>query len=361
MLQFPPIDTGTTAVPNRDRSLATSSPSDRPIAIRVQHLHKRFAQQRSIAQTLRNAPVQWSPVLQDVSFEVGRGEVFGVLGTNGAGKTTLTRILCTMVLPDRGTVEIDTLDVTADPLSIRKRVGYVTCAEKSFEERISARDNLHFFGALNDLDGDVLARRVAEAFEQVGLLDAADKTVRSFSTGMKQKLAIARALLHNPQILFLDEPTSGLDPLAADRFRRFLQQLAKEQQRTIFLCTHMPDEIQLLCDRVLFLHKGRSLASGTLDAVRRQIRDRPRYTLTLLDEPTYTPGCQILPGVTAIDCEPVADRWRLELEFDADLDDRAVTEMLRHVMESDRLSVIECRKQELSLADLYAALTEPNH
>ncbi|MEO0356465.1 MAG: ABC transporter ATP-binding protein, partial [Cyanobacteria bacterium P01_A01_bin.3] len=189
------------------------------MAIRVHRLSKQFPQRRTIPQLLSNRPVRYQSVLHDVSFHVNRGEVFGVLGTNGAGKTTLTRILCTMVLPDRGTVEVIGVNGVQQPLAVRKAVGYVTCADRSFEERISAIANLNFFATLNDVSGRERDHRVAEVLEQVGLWDCANRAVREFSTGMKQKLAIARALLHQPQVLFLDEPTSGLDPLASDRFR----------------------------------------------------------------------------------------------------------------------------------------------
>ena len=333
-----------------------------PLAIRVDCLSKQFARQRTIPELLCNRAVQYQSVLCDVSFQVGRGEVFGVLGTNGAGKTTLTRILCTMVLPDRGRVEVAGKNAIGSPLAIRQSVGYVTCADRSFEERISAIANLRFFGALNDLGGRELEHRVAEVLEQVGLWGAAHQSVRGFSTGMKQKLAIARALLHDPQILFLDEPTSGLDPLAADRFRRFLQQLAKQQQRTIFLCTHMPEEIEQLCDRVLFLHRGRSLASGTLESIRRTVCPHSYYEIDTLEEPLFGLGDTAIPGVRILQCQPVLaaggnNRWRLRLEVGREREQLAISEMIKQSI-ANQLSVVECRKQNMTLADLYAALTE---
>ncbi|MGK7906238.1 MAG: ABC transporter ATP-binding protein [Synechococcus sp.] len=334
------------------------------IAIRVDRLTKQFAQLRSIPQLLRNQPVQSQTVLQDVSFQVGKGEVFGVLGTNGAGKTTLTRILCTMVWPDRGSVQVAGANVVQRPLDVRKSVGYVTCADRSFEERISAIGNLRFFAALNDLNGRELEHRVAEVIEQVGLNDFAHQAVRSFSTGMKQKLAIARALLHNPQILFLDEPTSGLDPLAADRFRRFLQQLSKEHQRTIFLCTHMPDEIEQLCDRVLFLHRGRSLASGTLGAIRRTVRPYSEYEIVTLEPPPFQSGAAIASGVEVLQIQPLhgCAGWLMRISvkqavINPQREEATIAAVLQQLV-ALQLDVAECRKQEMSLADLYAALTE---
>lgn len=328
-------------------------------AIQVSHLVKRFAKPRSLPQLALNRPVEFATVLHDVSFEVSAGEVFGILGTNGAGKTTLTKILCTMVLPNAGSARVAGLDVTQNPLPVRRLVGYVTCADRSFEERISARANLEFFGVLNDLQGRALQHRIDEVFEQVGLNQAAEQQVRSYSTGMKQKLAIARALMHHPKILFLDEPTSGLDPMAAEQFRGFLARLAKEQDRTIFLCTHMPDEIEQLCDRVLFLHRGHSVASGTLQSIRQRVRPARQFQVQLLAVPPFRPQQEIQPGVRVRAAHPDRDRpgeWQLQVELNSDMPRAAAFELLQYLMGDCLLPVVECREVEVSLADLYAAL-----
>lgn len=320
---------------------------------------KRFTPPRSIPQLLLNRPSAPVTVLHDVSFEVNAGEVFGILGTNGAGKTTLTKILCTMVLPDAGTATVSGLNVTRHPLSVRRAVGYVTCADRSFEERISARANLEFFGVLNDLYGKNLNKRISEVFEQVGLQHAATQQVRSFSTGMKQKLAIARALMHDPRILFLDEPTSGLDPMAAERFREFLARLAKEQDRTIFLCTHMPDEIEQLCDRVLFLHRGHSVASGTLPSIRQQVRPARQLRARVLGNPPWHPQQSIRAGVRIADVRPDRDRpdeWLIRIEVDAQLPREIVSEVLKDAIVKYGMPVVEFGEEDVSLADLYAAL-----
>ncbi|MGK7913018.1 MAG: ABC transporter ATP-binding protein [Synechococcus sp.] len=330
-------------------------------AIRVHRLCKQFPQRRTIPQLLRNSPVNYRSVLRDVSFHVNRGEVFGVLGTNGAGKTTLTRILCTMVVPDRGTVEVVGVDGVKHPLDVRKAVGYVTCADRSFEERISAIANLNFFATLNDLAGRERDHRVAEVLEQVDLWDCAHQAVREFSTGMKQKLAIARALLHQPQVLFLDEPTSGLDPLASDRFRHFLQQLATEQQRTIFLCTHMPEEIEQLCDRVLFLHRGVSVASGTLESIRKSVCSATHYEIVTRQSLSGAAIDFSIPGVT-LERATVSrsglqfcNRFRVQVRVgDCDSAVAAIIKRLVH----QQIDIVECRKQEMTLAELYAALTD---
>ncbi|MEO0852737.1 MAG: ABC transporter ATP-binding protein, partial [Cyanobacteria bacterium J06648_11] len=333
-------------------------------AIQVRHLMKRFANPRSLPQLLRNRPVEPVTVLHDVSFEVNAGEVFGILGTNGAGKTTLTKILCTMVLPDAGSATVSGFDVTRQPLPVRRAVGYVTCADRSFEERISARANLEFFGVLNDLYGKALHTRIDEVFEQVGLRNAAAQQVRSFSTGMKQKLAIARALMHHPKILFLDEPTSGLDPMAAEQFRRFLARLATEQDRTIFLCTHMPDEIEQLCDRVLFLHQGHDVASGTLQSIRQQVRPVRQFRARVLDAPPFRPQQSIRAGVKVTEIWADRDRpgeWHVELEIDPQLPRAIVSDVLKDAIVTYGMSVLDFSEVAVSLAELYAALAGETH
>ncbi|MEM9534701.1 MAG: ABC transporter ATP-binding protein, partial [Cyanobacteria bacterium P01_E01_bin.45] len=184
------------------------------------------------------------------------------------------------------------------------------------------------------------------------------------STGMKQKLAIARALLHQPQVLFLDEPTSGLDPLASDRFRQFLQQLVTEQQRTIFLCTHMPEEIEQLCDRVLFLHRGVSLASGTLESVRRSVCSSTAYDIVTRQPLTTLTATMLstdmsVPGVTLEHFQPAGRQACscLRVRVQAGDRDAAIAATLKYLV-NRQIDVVECRKQEMSLADLYAALTE---
>ncbi|MEM6447606.1 MAG: ABC transporter ATP-binding protein [Cyanobacteria bacterium P01_D01_bin.123] len=328
-------------------------------AIQVSHVVKRFAKPRSLQQLALNRPVEYVTVLHDVSFEVSAGEVFGILGTNGAGNTTLTKILCTMVLPDGGSACVSGFDVTRHPLPVRRSVGYVTCADRSFEERISARANLEFFGVLNDLRGRALEHRIDEVLEQVGLKQASRQQVRSYSTGMKQKLAIARALMHTPQILFLDEPTSGLDPMAAEQFRSFLARLAKEQDRTIFLCTHMPTEIEQLCDRVLFLHRGHSVASGTLQSIRQQVRPARQFRVQVLADPPFRPQQEIRPGVRVRDIRSDRDRpgeWQLAIELEERLSRVEAVAMLQYLIRDCGLPVVECGEVDVSLADLYAAL-----
>ncbi len=200
--------------------------------------------------------------LDELTFSVEEGEVFGVLGPNGAGKTTSVRVLNGVLSPASGEVRVLGVDPAVQGCELRKRTGVLT-ETPSLYERLTARENLKVFGALYGVPPERLDEKVTHMLDQFDLLERADQRVGGFSKGMKQRLALARALIHDPRLLFLDEPTSGLDPQAAHQVTTLIEQLSHQKGRTVFLCTHNLDEAQRLCDRVAVLNKGRLLAVGT--------------------------------------------------------------------------------------------------
>ena len=189
-----------------------------------------------------------------LDLEVHEGEVFGFLGPNGAGKTTTLRLLCALIAPTAGTAEIAGARLGRDDARIRATVGILT-EQPGLYERQSASENLRFFAALYGLPRDVAAEQTDRYLRLMGLWDRRDEAVATFSRGMKQKVAIARAALHEPRIVFLDEPTTGLDPDAAKTVREFIGQIRSEG-RTVFLCTHNLDEADRLCDRIAFFRRS---------------------------------------------------------------------------------------------------------
>ena len=197
---------------------------------------------------------QWA--IRDLDLDLAPAEVFAFLGPNGAGKTTTVRLLTALIGPSAGSAWLDGIDVVADPHEVRRRIGLLT-ETPSLYERLTAEENLDFFGRLHGLAPAVRARRIDELLELFELTDRRRDRTATFSKGMKQKLAIARALLHEPKVLFLDEPTSGLDPEAAHIVRESMMTL-KRQGRTIVLASHNLDEVERLADRVGFL-RGRLL------------------------------------------------------------------------------------------------------
>lgn len=203
--------------------------------------------------------------LSDVSLSVNQGEFFGILGQNGAGKTTLFKTLATLVLPDSGSAVVGGYDVVSEAAGVRRILTPVIAEERSLFWRISAFENLRVFSALYGLKGATAIERAREVLDVVGLADTGGKLVGAFSSGMKQRLLIGRALLARSRVLLLDEPTRSLDPLAAREFRQFLRtELVDRHGYTVLLATHNAEEALELCDRVSVLHKGRVLAVGTV-------------------------------------------------------------------------------------------------
>lgn len=205
-----------------------------------------------------------------LDLRVAQGEVFGFLGPNGAGKTTTVRLLNGVLTATAGRAFVLGYDVATDGSEIRRRTGVLT-ETPSLYEALTARENLLIYGDLYGVPEDKLPRRVEALLEQFGLGDRADERVGSYSKGMKQRLAIARALLHEPPLLFLDEPTASLDPLAARMVWDMIQDLSHREGRTIFLCTHNLAEAQRLCDRVGVIDHGVLQAVGTPRELARQL------------------------------------------------------------------------------------------
>jgi len=198
--------------------------------------------------------------LKGVDLTVERGAIFGLLGPNGAGKTTLTKILSTLLLPTAGTALVLGHDVTKESDWLRPRMGLVLGGERGLYNRISARDNLRYFADLYGVPVRERDGRIREVLERVGLTEAADRRVEEYSRGMKQKLHLARGILHRPQILFLDEPTIGLDPKSARETRKLIRSLVTDGV-TIFLTTHYMFEAEELCPKLAILSKGRIVAA----------------------------------------------------------------------------------------------------
>ena len=230
-----------------------------------------------------------------LDLEVREGEVFGFLGPNGAGKTTTLRLLCALIAATAGSAEVAGHRLGRDDARIRAVVGILT-EQPGLYERQSARDNLRFFGALYGLSAVAAAARSDHYLRLMGLWDRRNDPVATFSRGMKQKVAIARAALHEPRIIFLDEPTTGLDPDAAKTVREFIGQI-REEGRTVFLCTHNLDEADRLCDRIAFFRR-RVLRLDTPAALRAGLYGQATdFRILPHPDPAHVTTVRALPGV----------------------------------------------------------------
>lgn len=236
--------------------------------IEVEHLRRIYKTTIGILRRREKEVV----AVDDVSFAVEQGELFGLLGPNGAGKTTSVKMLTTLLIPTDGTARVLGYDVVKEAQEIRPRIGFIFGGERGLYWRLSGLDNLRYFASLYHVEPEVSAKRIPYLLELVGLEDRGEEKVEGYSRGMKQRLHIARTLLHDPEVLFLDEPTMGLDPVGARELRQVIRNL-QEQKKTILLTTHYMFEADALCERIAVIDHGRIVALDTPEGLKDHVRD----------------------------------------------------------------------------------------
>ena len=282
--------------------------------------------------------------IRGVDLKVARGEVLGLLGPNGAGKTTTVRMLTALIRPSEGTASVEGFDVHEQPNEVRARIGILT-ETPGLYDKLSARANLDFFGRLYDLDAATRAERIERYLRLFSLWDRRDDTAGTFSKGMKQKLAIARALLHDPTVVFLDEPTAALDPEAAFVVREAIEGL-RRAGRTIVLATHNLDEADRLCDRVAFVRGG--LLRVDSPAGLRAATGTRGVDVTLADD--VDPAmAELALGVAGVLGATVAGR---HLVVAAEDPGSVTPELVRALVRADA-SIVEVIERASTLEDVY--------
>lgn len=247
--------------------------------IQTTNLWKRFSIVKTYRDLLLNPFSKKEIVaLREVNISVRKGELFALLGPNGAGKTTLIKILGTLILPSSGKVFVEGFDVATHDRQVRKKIGYVVSDERSFYWRLTGRQNLKFFSTLNDLSAGEADARIRRLLQFVELEQEADRTFKDYSTGMRQKLAIARGLLTDPDIIFMDEPTKALDPVAARHIRELVKErVMGERKRSVVYATHNLQEAEELCSRMAIISNGTIQYTGSVDALKMEHREGERY------------------------------------------------------------------------------------
>ena len=216
-----------------------------------------------------------------LSFEVGKGEIFGLLGPNGSGKTTTVRLLSCLIAPSEGSASVAGFDIRREALKVREAVGVLT-ENPGIYDRLSAVENMEFFAEAYGLrDKTERDSRIRELLKFFDLWDRRGDRVGTFSRGMRQKLAIAKAVVHRPEVLFLDEPSSGLDPKAAKDIRDLMEGMSRQEKHTIVLCTHNLEEAERLCSRVMIIRKGAALATGGVEDLRKKLHGAPELEVSL--------------------------------------------------------------------------------
>jgi ABC-2 type transport system ATP-binding protein len=255
---------------------------------------------RTTTGVVRRRPLAVEAV-RGISFDVGEGELFGLLGPNGAGKTTTIKMLITLLLPTGGEARVLGFDVVRDAREVRKRIGYVFGGDRGLYERLSALDNLRYFAELYGVRDS--RRRIAEVLELVGLRGREHERVEGYSRGMRQRLHIARGILHDPRVVFLDEPTIGVDPVGARELRETIADLARSG-KSVLLTTHYMFEADALCDRVAVIARGRIVGEGTPRELKGHVADRTVVEVEAFGLDELAIGrLRAIPGVTSVSVE----------------------------------------------------------
>jgi ABC-2 type transport system ATP-binding protein len=289
----------------------------------------------------------------DVSFTVNPGEVVGLLGPNGAGKSTTLRVLTGYLPPTTGVVKMGGIDVLENPLDVRRRVGYLSEANPLYES-LGVWESLTLFARLREIPKHRIASRVDEAAEQCSLLDVMSKDVGELSKGYRQRLGLALAILHDPQILILDEPTSALDPNQQKEVRDLILRL--KEKKTVLLSTHILPEAQRMCDRILIIHKGQIVAQGTMDELQKGLTGGQAFYVRLKG-PVEALAARLagLPGVTKVELQDEREPGCPGFLISAAEDPR---EPLSHLAAEGRWPIMELHRPTAALDDIFRQFTE---
>jgi ABC-2 type transport system ATP-binding protein len=291
-----------------------------------------------------------------LSFRVAEGEVFGILGPNGAGKTTTIRILACLISPSTGSATVAGHDIVSNAQRIREAVGILT-ENPSLYERLTAYENMNFFAeAYNLSNAQERKSRIKALLDLFDLWERKDDKVSKFSKGMKQKLAIARALVHDPPVLFLDEPTAGLDPEAAKGIRELVENLSKHEKHTIVLSTHHLEDAERLCSRVMIINRGRSVFVGTPDELRNSASYSPVLRITFAElSQNIVDAVNNLPGVKEVKIEGSRNGLLVTLN-DAD---RLTPEVVRNAVQAGGM-ILSVNVLRPTLEEAYLKLVKVN-
>jgi ABC-2 type transport system ATP-binding protein len=329
---------------------------DLSFAVETFALSKRYPHQRGLLEVLAGRALAETTALNEVSLNVEEGEVFGLLGPNGSGKTTFLKLLSTILAPTSGTARIFGLDIVESSRSVRALVSLVTGEERSLFWRLTGRQNLEFFASLYASNGIDVRHKVDELLELFDLKDVGRIMVGEYSTGMKQRLAVARGLINGPKLLFLDEPTRGLDPVAAHALLAGVKERAVDYfANTVILTTHIMREVEQLCQRIAVLNRGNVAYQGTVEGLRTSLARHDRYLLRVrslseavivdLQKRNGMKSCE-----SSVSSDGVSD---LELVFATEI--LSLSEVLRHLLSSN-VEILKCTKKEQSLEEMFRAI-----
>jgi ABC-2 type transport system ATP-binding protein len=291
-------------------------------------------------------------VLDNISFEVSKGEIFGLLGPNGAGKSTLISIIVNTLLPDSGKVVICGKDVVKDSIESKKRIGFVP-QDLAIMENLNAYDNLEFFGALYGLKGMKLKERINEALDIVGLMDKKKEKVKKYSGGMKRRLNIGIAIMHHPEVLILDEPTVGVDPQSRQHIFNFIKRIGKEWGTTILYTSHYMEEVEELCERVLIMDLGVEIAYGNKDDIKASVFPNNKVVINASE----------IKGETIVkikETKGVIKVTESEKSISLTINDKFKLAECLSILEKNNININKISYEEAKLEDVFLTLTGKN-
>jgi len=295
-----------------------------------------------------------------VNIKVKKGEFFGLLGPNGAGKTTLIKMLCTIILPTEGTAKVNGYDIIKEPHKVRSSFGWFhgETGGRSLYWRLNAEDNLRFYAYLQNVPKDIAEKRINALLEFFELTEDRKKLVKDYSTGMKVRVMLARALLHNPPILFMDEPTIGLDTISAVETRRLLKALNAELGKTIIFTSHNMFEVEQLCERIAIMKDGKIIVDASPSVLRDMLRDIHAIEVEIKEADDLKGIVKILGGLPIVkqvmevknDPYNIVIRLQVEDEYDA-------IPIVANKLHSMNAKVLAVRRSEPTLEDIFVKLT----
>ena len=316
--------------------------TSRMVSVEVSNLAREFK--------TKEAPVV---ALAGVSLNVYEGEVFGVLGPNGAGKTTMIRILSTLLLPTSGSAKVMGFDVATEPEKVRRVINMASGAEKAGYDFISAKMNLWFFSQLYGIPSDVAEKRIRDLSERLGLTKYLERKFYALSTGYRQRATIARAFINDPKVVFLDEPTIGLDVMTARSIREFIRSQARESGRTIIIASHNMTEVDAICDRVAIIDKGKIIAMGTPDSLKRSL-GAPALVMEVSPPPAKLDMLSQVQGVKGF--TSVADEERGVSTVEVVVENDGVVERAVKAVQESGYRVAATWRKAATLEEVFVAL-----
>ncbi|MBU5311437.1 ABC transporter ATP-binding protein [Tissierella carlieri] len=289
-------------------------------------------------------------VLDNISFSVETGDIFGLIGPNGAGKSTLINIMTGLLDANKGSITIGGFDIKKESIKAKEFLGLVP-QELALMETVSAHDNLEFFGSLYGLKGKLLKERINYALDITGLTEKRKDKVKKFSGGMKRRLNLAAAIMHEPKILILDEPTVGIDPQSRNHIFEFIKGINKEKNTTILYTSHYMEEVEYLCNNIFIIDEGKEIAYGSKKTVKSMISNNNKVNLRIDNiNKDLINNIKLISGV--VDCENSHDEINLLVEGNS-----FKLEPLLKVLESNKSAIKSINVDEPNLEEVFLALT----